>query len=67
MSKDNWLRILRRCNNIETLEKVIDKKNYELTDRELSVFWGAADHRLAELITGRLYDKVPTEIWKYVR
>lgn len=62
MSKDNWLRILRRCNNIETLEKVIDKKNYELTDRELSVFWGAADHRLAELITGRLYDKVPTEI-----
>ncbi|WP_440137748.1 Hha/YmoA family nucleoid-associated regulatory protein, partial [Salmonella enterica] len=27
----------------------------------------AADHRLAELITGKLYDRVPKEIWKYVR
>ncbi|MFP1498241.1 Hha/YmoA family nucleoid-associated regulatory protein [Escherichia coli] len=27
----------------------------------------AADHRLAELITGKLYDGIPKEIWKYVR
>ncbi|EBZ3382175.1 Hha/YmoA family nucleoid-associated regulatory protein, partial [Escherichia coli] len=26
-----------------------------------------ADHRLAELITGKLYDRIPKEIWKYVR
>ncbi|EFP8236183.1 TPA: transcriptional regulator, partial [Escherichia coli] len=25
------------------------------------------DHRLAELITGKLYDRIPKEIWKYVR
>ncbi|EFP4018371.1 transcriptional regulator, partial [Escherichia coli] len=24
-------------------------------------------HRLAELITGKLYDRIPKEIWKYVR
>ncbi|EFG4451636.1 TPA: Hha/YmoA family nucleoid-associated regulatory protein, partial [Escherichia coli] len=23
--------------------------------------------RLAELITGKLYDRIPKEIWKYVR
>ncbi|EMY7955978.1 Hha/YmoA family nucleoid-associated regulatory protein, partial [Escherichia coli] len=26
-----------------------------------------ADHRLAELITGKLYDGIPKEIWNYVR
>ncbi|ENA4212320.1 hypothetical protein ABGL67_004846, partial [Escherichia coli] len=30
-------------------------------------FNSAADHRLAELITGKLYDRIPKEIWKYVR
>ncbi|NIF61106.1 transcriptional regulator, partial [Enterobacter sp. Ap-916] len=39
----------------------------ELSDAELAVFWGAADHRLAELITGTLYDHVPVEIWRHVR
>ncbi|WP_250217448.1 Hha/YmoA family nucleoid-associated regulatory protein [Escherichia coli] len=32
-----------------------------------SAFNSAADHRLAELITGKLYDRIPKEIWKYVR
>lgn len=67
MTKKDWLYMLRQLRHKESLEKIIDKKNYELSDAELAVFWGAADHRLAELITGTFYDHVPVEIWRHVR
>ncbi|MDZ7117014.1 Hha/YmoA family nucleoid-associated regulatory protein [Escherichia coli] len=38
-----------------------------LSTSERESFNSAADHRLAELITGKLYDRIPKEIWKYVR
>lgn len=67
MTKMDWLLKLRQIQQIETLEKVIEKKNYELSDRELAVFWGASDHRLAELTMNNLYDHVPPTVWHYVR
>ncbi|MBC6504652.1 hemolysin expression modulator Hha [Citrobacter freundii] len=66
MNKAEWLLRLRRLNNVESLEKIIEKKKYELSDAELAVFWGAADHRLAELIMGRLYDRVPGSVWRHI-
>ena len=36
---------LRRCQTIDTLERVIEKNKYELSDNELAVFYSAADHR----------------------
>lgn len=50
---------LRRCQTIDTLERVIEKNKYELSDNELAVFYSAADHRLAELTMNKLYDKIP--------
>lgn len=47
MTKRDWLIKLRRLNNRESLEKIIDKMKYELSDAEFAVFWGEADHRLA--------------------
>ena len=67
MTKIDWLMKLRQIQQIETLEKVIDKKKYELTHAELVVFWGAADHRLAEITMKRLYDHVPVSVWSFVR
>lgn len=67
MNKMDWLLRLRRLNNPASLEKIIEKKKYELTDAELAVFLGAADHRLAELIMDRLYDRVPKSVWRNVR
>ncbi|EJY9568832.1 hemolysin expression modulator Hha [Klebsiella aerogenes] len=67
MTRQEWLFVLRRCTSLDTLEKVIDKNKYALSNDELEIFYAAADHRLAELITGKLYDKVPQEVWKYVR
>jgi len=67
MTKTDWLMKLRQIQHIETLEKVIDKKSYELNDNDLMIFWGAADHRLAEITMRKLYDRVPASVWKYVR
>ncbi|WP_436851408.1 hemolysin expression modulator Hha [Enterobacter hormaechei] len=67
MKKFDWLLRLRRVNQVESLEKIIDKKKYELNDTELAVFWGAADHRLAELKMNRLYDRIPKEVWRFIR
>ncbi|EOY5593206.1 hemolysin expression modulator Hha, partial [Klebsiella pneumoniae] len=52
---------------IDTLERVIEKNKYELSDNELAVFYSAADHRLAELTMNKLYDKIPTSVWKFIR
>lgn len=66
-TKQDWLFQLRRCASKETLEKVIESNRYKLNDCELSVFYSAADHRLAELTMNRLYDKVPPSVWSFVR
>lgn len=67
LTKTDYLMRLRRCRSIDTLERVIEKNRYELSDDELEVFNSAADHRLAELTMNKLYDKVPISVWKYVR
>lgn len=67
MTKIDYLRRLRRCTTIETLERVIEKNKYELSEEELELFYSAADHRLAELTMNKLYDKIPSSVWKYVR
>lgn len=67
MGKKDFLMRLRRCSTIETLEKVIDHMKDKLPTAELVDFYGAADHRLAELIMGKLYDKVPATVWQYVK
>lgn len=66
-TKNDWLLQLRRCTSIETLDKVIELNQYKLCDKELCVFYSAADHRLAELTVNRLYDKIPTSVWSFVR
>lgn len=66
MTKSDWLFRLRRLHNLDSLEKIMEKKKYELCDAELAVFWGAADHRLAELLTDRLYDRVPKSVWRQI-
>ncbi|WOI97445.1 HHA domain-containing protein [Citrobacter koseri] len=62
LTKTDYLMRLRRCQTIDTLERVIEKNKYEL-----AVFYSAADHRLAELTMNKLYDKIPTSVWKFIR
>ena len=44
LTKTDYLMRLRRCQTIDTLERVIEKNKYELSDNELAVFYSAADH-----------------------
>jgi hemolysin expression modulating protein len=67
MTKTDYLMRLRKCTTIDTLERVIEKNKYELSDDELELFYSAADHRLAELTMNKNYDKIPTAVWKFVR
>ncbi|GAB7400874.1 expression modulating protein YmoA [Enterobacter asburiae] len=67
MNKIDWLMRLRRCNCIDTLEKVIERNKYQLSNEELENFNSAADHRLAELTMNRLYDKIPRSVWQHVK
>lgn len=67
MTKTDYLMRLRKCTTIDTLERVIEKNKYELSEDELELFYSAADHRLAELTMNKLYDKIPASVWKFVR
>lgn len=66
-STQDWLRQLRRCSEKDTLEKVVELISRKLTGDDLGRFYIAADHRRAELVMNKLYDKVPASVWKYVR
>ncbi|MEX7549522.1 hemolysin expression modulator Hha [Klebsiella pneumoniae] len=68
MTKQEWIFRLRRCTYIkETLERIIEKNQYSLSDDELEHFNAAVDHRLAEMTMGKLYDRVPPGVWKFVK
>ena len=41
MTKLDYLMRLRKCTSIETLERVIEKNKYELTDDELEVLFSS--------------------------
>ncbi|MCN9548694.1 transcriptional regulator [Klebsiella pneumoniae] len=43
------------------------KNKYSLSDDELEHFNAAVDHRLAEMMMGKLYDRVPSGVWKFVK
>lgn len=67
MTKVDWLMKLRRCTSLDTLEKVIDRNRYLLSEDNLELFNSAADHRLAEITMNKLYDKIPPSVWKHVK
>ncbi|WP_277973371.1 hemolysin expression modulator Hha [Pantoea agglomerans] len=66
MNREQWLLQLRRCTTRETLEKVIEKNKYKLNNDEIGPFNSAADHRLAEIVMGKLFDKIPPSVWRFV-
>lgn len=67
MTREEWLYRLRRCQSADTLEKVAEHQNYTLTGDALYLFNAAADHRRAEIVAGRYFDKIPKSLWRHVR
>lgn len=66
MNKLDYLMKLRRCNCLDTLEKVYSHKIHNLEAAEVNAFNGAYDHRKAELTLGKNYDKIPASAWRFV-
>ena len=65
----DYLMTFRKCSSLDSLEKVYDKLNYSLTDdNEMSNMYRAADHRRAELVSGKLFElgRVPKSLWSQV-
>ncbi|QLK62947.1 hemolysin expression modulator Hha [Enterobacteriaceae bacterium Kacie_13] len=68
MNKLDWLLKLRKCQSIDTLEKIIEYHKYNETGASQDeAFYSAVDHRLAELTVGRNFDKVPASVWSLVK
>nr|WP_241647634.1 MULTISPECIES: Hha/YmoA family nucleoid-associated regulatory protein [Rosenbergiella] len=67
--RNAYIRRFRRCKSLDTLEKVYEsmRDRNHIAPENLLAFESAADHRRAELATGKLWDKVPPHVWQYVR
>lgn len=66
MTKMDFLLRLRRCSRLETLEQVTSYQRHRVPASWVNEFELAADHRRAEIITGRLFDRVPQAVWYQV-
>ncbi|QTP13376.1 Hha/YmoA family nucleoid-associated regulatory protein [Serratia symbiotica] len=66
-TKIEYVMQLRRCQKRETFDTVVASMKEKLSGAELFKFLSAVDHRMAELATGKYYDKVPKEVWRLVK
>ncbi|MBF7997488.1 Hha/YmoA family nucleoid-associated regulatory protein [Rahnella laticis] len=64
MTKMDFLLRLRRCSKLDTLELVVSHQREHMSREWVNEFELAADHRRAEIITGKLFDRVPRTVWR---
>ncbi|HFG1074098.1 TPA: Hha/YmoA family nucleoid-associated regulatory protein, partial [Klebsiella pneumoniae] len=53
----------------DTLEKMYEsmRDRGQVPPEDTEAFEAAADHRRAELASGRIWDKIPPHVWQYVK
>lgn len=66
-TKQQWLFQLRKCATLTTLETVAERIEKRLTAEERPALWLAADHRRAEITMKKLFDIIPSNVWRYVK
>lgn len=66
MTKMDFLLRLRRCSKLDTLELVVSHQQERMSREWVNEFELAADHRRAEIIMGKLFDRVPKAVWQQV-
>ncbi|WNK56331.1 Hha/YmoA family nucleoid-associated regulatory protein [Pantoea agglomerans] len=57
----------RRCHTLKTLETVYENLSYKIPDSEGFAMTLAYDHRKAEFAAGKLFDRVPGYVWRFVK
>ena len=66
-TKMDYVRQLRQLSSDINLEKVVEHMSYKLSGEESFTLQQAADHRRAEMVMNKYFDKVPKDVWRYVR
>lgn len=67
MAKQDFLFKFRRSTSLETLERVFEHMRDNVAQQDMMDFLSAYDHRKAEITVGRIFDKVPSSVWRLVR
>jgi len=70
MTDINYLMKFRKCTSNDSLERLYDKLNDDITDSQsLMNMYRAADHRRAELVARQFFDlgKIPKSLWAQVK
>ena len=66
MTKTDYLMKFRKHHSINTLEIVFERMLDRVSQDELISLHGAYDHRKAEIVMGKIYDKIPQSVWSFV-
>jgi len=67
MTQTDWIYKFRRLHSLETLDKLYEHLCYTVDASEQYAMTQAWDHRKAELAAGKLFDRVPATVWRYVQ
>lgn len=67
MTRSEYLMQFRRCRKLDTLETVYERMKETVLADDLVAFESAADHRRAEIIHSKLWDKIPPSAWQNVK
>ncbi|EBY5753519.1 hypothetical protein EKL85_21680 [Salmonella enterica subsp. enterica serovar Give] len=59
----------RSSRSADKLEKMYEsmRDRGQVPPEDTEAFEGAANHRRAELASGRIWDKIPPHVWQYVK
>lgn len=66
MTRLEWLMRFRQFTTMDKLEIVYQSLSEKLSGKSSMDMESAFDHRRAELVTSKLFDKVPAHVWKLV-
>lgn len=69
MNIHDYLLTFRQCHVLDSVERLCDKFDQELSGVELIEMHRAADHRRAELTVKKNFDvgSIPKAVWTYVK
>lgn len=67
LTQRDYLFMLRKFSKIDNLDAIVAHKENTLNQDQLALLYGAADHRRVEILSGRLFDKIPKEYWHLIK
>lgn len=67
MNRMDYLYKFRKCLQLDSVERLYEHLRDKIPASDQMMFLSAYDHRKAEIICGKMWDKVPAQAWGFVR